>query len=636
MAEHVYTAPPGTGTSYRGRTLTEILYEADARYDNARLLNQPQGEDWRPFSLDDFRRHSEEAAIGLIELGLKRGDHVAMYMESDVYFCIVDMACLIAGLVDVPIYLTHAPEQIRYVIEHSESVAVAVSTVERLDEIREVLAASPNVKHVVVAEMKPDEDPEPLPGGITLSALADVRELGRRRSREDDTLLRDMLDRITPADLATIIYTSGTTGRPKGVMLTHENISHNALTAFSGLPDYESGPDGEIAISFLPLTHIFARALYYGFIYHATTLYFTTPDRLAADLTKVRPTIFCTVPRVLEKVYGSILERISEMDPIRKRFAEWALSVGERYEIGREPSVILKTQLRLADRIVFSKWREALGGRVKYIISGGSALSPKLANLFAAAGVTILQGYGLTETSPVIAFNRPARNLAGTVGEPIPDVEVKIAADGEILTRGPHVMLGYYKDEERTNDVIDEDGWFHTGDVGEFTASGHLRITDRKKDLFKLSTGKYVMPQPIENRLTTDPLVEQAVVVGSDFKYPTALVFPDREKLTSYARSMGLDGIADVEALLKQEPVKQRFKELVAEANRGMDPWSRVKRFTLLSHPLTPENGLLTPSLKVRRSKVQEAFSEEIESMYDDGRQDDFVIVERLEEHERH
>lgn len=636
MSEHVHTAPPGTGTSYRGRTLTEILYEAQSRYDNPRLLNQPQGEDWRPFSFQDFRRHSEETAVGLLELDIKRGSRVALYMESDAYFCIVDMACLIAGLVDTPIYLTHAPEQVQYVIEHSEAVAIVVSTLDRLDEVRSVLAQTPNVRHVIVAEMKSDDDPEPLPEGVMLSALADVRELGRRRTHENDSLLDDLLGRIEPTDLATIIYTSGTTGRPKGVMLTHENISHNALTAFSGLPDYASGPNGEIAISFLPLTHIFARALYFGFIYHATTLYFTIPERLAADLKKVRPTIFCSVPRVLEKVYGSILERISEMDPLRKRIANWALSVGARYEIGGIPSPILKMELLLADKVVFSKWREALGGRVKYIISGGSALSPKLANLFAAAGVTILQGYGLTETSPVIAFNRPGRNRAGTVGEPIPDVEVKIADDGEILTRGPHVMVGYYKDEKRTKDVIDDEGWLHTGDIGEFTKDGHLRITDRKKDLFKLSTGKYVMPQPIENRLTAHPLIEQAVVVGSDYKFPTALVFPDREKLATFARSINLDGTGDVEELLKKEAVRQRFKELVDHANEGMDPWTRVKRFRLLSRPLTPENGLLTPSMKVRRSAVQDVFKAEIDSMYDDRKDADYVTVERLEKHERH
>lgn len=638
MHEKVNTAPPGTGTSYRGRMLTEILYEADLRYENPRLLNQPQGEEWRPFSLRDFRRHSEEAAVGLLEMGIERGSRVALYMESDAYFCIVDMACLIAGLIDVPIYLTHAPEQIQYVIEHSEAVAVVTSTLDRLDDIRDVLNQTPSIRYVVVAEMQPDNEPKPLGGNIRPMSLADVRELGRRRTHDDQQKISELRREIAPDDLATIIYTSGTTGQPKGVMLTHENISHNALTAFSGLPDYESGPRGEVAISFLPLTHIFARALYYGFIHHATTVYFTKPDHLAAALKKVRPTIFLTVPRVLEKVYGSILDRIAAMDGPRKGIANWALGVAAQYEIGKDQPFWLDLKLRLADKLVFSKWREALGARVKYIISGGSALNPKLANLFGAAGVTILQGYGLTETSPVIAYNRPGRNRAGTVGEPIPDVEVKIAEDGEILTRGPHVMLGYYKNEERARDVIDEEGWFHTGDVGEITPEGHLRITDRKKDLFKLSTGKYVMPQPIENRLTSHALIEQAVVVGSDYKFPTALVFPDKEKLKALAKSTGAQtgSNVDVNVLLTLEPIRERFKELVHQANSGMDPWTRVKRFSLLSHPLTTENGLLTPSLKVRRAAVQEKFKEKIERMYNDANDDEYVVVERLEEHERH
>lgn len=617
-------------------TLTDLLYKAAARANNPRLLNQPQGDEWRPFSLEDFRRHSEETAVGLLAMGLERGDRVALYMESDAYFCIVDMACLIAGLIDVPIYLTHAPEQVKHVIDHSEATTVVVSTLQHLEDIREVLADCPTVKHVVVAEMAYDDEPAPLSGELSITNVADVRELGRGRIHGDSDRVKDLLDEVKPDDLATIIYTSGTTGQPKGVMLTHENISHNALTSFSGLPDYESGPDGEVVLSFLPLTHIFARSLYYGYIYHASTLYFSTPERLAQDFKKVHPTIFATVPRVLEKVYGSILERIMEMPAVKRSIANWALSVGERFETGHEPSTMLKIQLQLADRLMFRKWREALGGSVKYVISGGAALSPRLSDLFAAAGVTVLQGYGLTETSPVITFNRPGRNRAGTVGEPMPDVEVKIAEDGEILTRGPHVMKGYFKDPERTAEAIDEAGWFHTGDIGEFTGEGHLRITDRKKDLFKLSTGKYVMPQPIENRLTTNPLIEQTVVVGSGFNYCTALVFPDQDRLRAFAKSGGVNGQSDVEDLLQTEPVRRRFKELVEEANEGMDPWSRVKRFRLVAAHLTPENGLLTPTMKVRRAKVQEEFGEAIESMYEEADDPSYIVVESLEDHEKH
>src|SRR5690606_30606379 len=460
----------------RGKHLPQLLYEACERYTNLRALNQPFEGGWRPFSLDDYRRHSEEFALGLLELGLESGEKLAIYAESDVYFCIADMGCLIAGVVDVPIYLSHEPQHVRYVIDNSEARAVFVSTVGHLDKIRDILADCDRVETVILGEGPADRKIEDVGGRIRVLSLNQLRDYGRQHLRRNESALRTLLDRLSPNDLATIIYTSGTTGLPKGVMLTHENISHNALTAFSGLPDYLPGADGETIVSFLPLTHVFARTLYYGHVYHGSSVYFTLPDDLAEAFLKVRPTIFATVPRVLERIYGRILERVTTLTGVKKALANWAIRLAEGYEIEHPPTGINRVQLELADRLVFSKWRQAMGGRVKYVISGGAALSPKLTNLFAAAGVTILEVYGLTETSPVITFNRPGRNRAGTVGEPIPGVEVKIAEDGEILTRGPHIMLGYYGDEEQTAQVIDEEGWFHTGDIGVFTEDGHLKI----------------------------------------------------------------------------------------------------------------------------------------------------------------
>lgn len=634
MSQKIYKAPPGTGIAILGRTIPQLLYDATERYENLKALNQPQPEGWKPFSLEDFRRHSEELAVGLADLGLNRGDHLALYMESDVYFCIVDMGCLIAGVIDVPIYLTHADDQIQYVIHHSESSVVAVSDLGHLADIREVLVECPHVHSVIVAEGVQQEDLPEMPNDVKVYTLGMVRDFGRRRMHDDMGIVDRLLRRIKPDDVATLIYTSGTTGEPKGVMLTHENITYNALTAYSGIPDYRSGPDGEVAISFLPLTHVFARTLNYGFLYHATSVYYTTPEKLTDDLKRVRPTIFLTVPRVLEKVYGKVLERITQMRGPKKALVNWALEVGERFDLSTPPSGRYRVELAVADRILFHKWREALGGRVRYIISGGAALSKKLTNLFAAAGLTVLQGYGLTETSPVVTFNRPKRNRAGTVGEPMPGLQVKIADDGEILTRGPHVMHGYFKNEDQTREVIDEEGWLHTGDVGEFSDDGYLRITDRKKDLFKLSTGKYVMPQPIENRITAHPLVEQAVVVGSDYKYCTALIFPDQEKVRVYARANGLDPDEPIDELVTEPPIKNRILEIVEQGNDGMDQWSRVKRFRILPAHLSTENGLLTPTMKVRRGRVQEEFRDEIEEMYERGDEHpDVVVVEREEEY---
>lgn len=611
MADTIYTAPPGTGHAVLGKTLTALLYEACAAYPNPHALNQPVGDGWKAWSLEAFREEAEALARGLLGLGLERGDRVAFFMESDVYFCLADMGCLLAGLVDVPVYITHAPEAVHYVFHHAEVRAVVVSSRAHLAQVAKAIADTPSVEHVVVAEPLEEKSRARLPERVAVHDFDGLMARGRESGPDVEALRAQ----VRPHDLATIIYTSGTTGRPKGVMLTHENISYNGLTSFTGLPDFQPGADGELGLSFLPLTHIFARTLHYGFLAFGTSVYFSDPERLSDDLLRVRPTVFATVPRVLEKVYSRILERATTLTGAKKKLLNWALDVAGQYELGQEPSVALKAELALADRLVFGKWREALGGRVKYIICGGAALSGDLANLFAAAGVNVLQGYGLTETSPVITFNRPGRNRAGTVGEPIPGLEVKIAGDGEILTRGPHVMQGYFRDEEKTREVLDDDGWLHTGDIGDFTDEGFLRITDRKKDLFKLSTAKYVMPQPLENKLTAHPLIEQAVVVGAGRKYPTALIFPDQDTLAVFATSRGVGG-QPVEALLREPVVVERYRQLVAEANEGMDPWSTIKRFALIPDHLSVENGLLTPTLKVRRPQAGARYQAEIDALY--------------------
>ena len=616
MGNQIYTAPPNAGRAFRGRTLTSLLYDACARYPNPHLFMQPRGQTWEPLSLEGFREQAEETALGLQALGVARGDTVALFMESDAFFVVADMGCLLAGAVDVPIYLTNAPDAIRYVIEHAEAQTLFVSSNHHLHTIADLLAGTP-VQRVVVAEL--DGGPLPrLPRGVELLSLGQLRKRGRAHRTPE--AIEALKQSAQPDDLATIIYTSGTTGTPKGVMLSHENISFNALTAFDGLGDYRSGADGEVSLSFLPLTHVFARTLLYGNLAHGTTTYFATPDDLSRAFKAVRPTVFATVPRVLEKVYSRIREKAATLEGVKKRLLNWSLALAHQYEIGQEDEQppLYKLQLFVADLLVFGQWRAAIGGRVRYVICGGAALSPELANLFAAAGVTVLQGYGLTETSPVIAYNRPHLNRAGTVGVPLPDVEVMIADDGEILTRGPHIMQGYYKDEEKTAEAL-AGGWFHTGDVGRFTDEGFLTITDRKKDLFKLSTGKYVMPQPLENRLTKEPLVHQAVVVGAGHKFTTALLFPEEDTLRIFARTRGLDAAMPLDALLQHPTVVARYQALVDAANDGMDPWCTIKRFRLVPAQLTIENGLLTPTLKVKRPAVREAFADEIEAMYADA-----------------
>ena len=617
MSGPITTAPADSGDPVLGKTLPDLLYEAAEAYENPRALNQPEGEGWTPLSLTDFRTQAEEVALGLRDLGLERQDRVALLLESDVDFCRVDMGCLIGGLIDVPVYLSTSPEQMTYVINHAEARALVVADMERLEVAAEIVPDLPRVESVILCSDDGSPRPE-LPNRVDVLTLEDVRERGRTSVDDVSRAIQDLRSQIQPDDLATLIYTSGTTGQPKGVMLTHENISSNAMTSVQELENFEEGADGEVIISFLPLTHVFARALHYAFMAKGVSVYFTSPDDLVSALPKVQPTAFAAVPRVLEKVYAGIQKKITEMEGLQKTIGSWALGVARQYRLGEQTGLFYDLQKSLADSLVFGKWRQALGGRVKYIVVGGAALQADLANTLAAANITTLQGYGLTETSPVIAYSRPSRNKPGTVGEPLPGVEVRLADDGEILTRGPHVMKGYYKAPDKTDAVITEDGWFHTGDIGEFDEDGYLKITDRKKDLFKLSTGKYVMPQPIENRLGSEPLVDKAVVVGNSQKFCAALIFPSEDQVRSKAGILGLDETQPFEDLLDEPEIVELFQSLVDTANEGMDHWSTVKRFALIPDELTVDSDLLTPTLKIKRPKIREAYADEIKALYED------------------
>lgn len=589
-----------------GATLPQVFFEAHSRYGNYDALYRRLGIGWEPTTSDALYVRSGNIALGLKAMGLKTGDRVAFYMNSNSTFVTVDMGCLIAGIVDVPIYLSQAPEAVHYVLEHCEARVLFVSNAELLAEVKPALHDLPALETIVVAD-----GPVATANGVTVIGLDQLEAQGAEVTVRDAAAARTLADQRYPDDLATIIYTSGTTGTPKGVMLTHENLCMNALYTYQETGKYRFGPDGETVLSFLPLSHVFARTMCYASLGFGSPIWFTTPDRLAEDFQHVKPTVFATVPRVLEKLYAKIVEKTEAAGGVKGKLASWALERARTWEIGTELKGLAAVRHRAADKLVYSKWRAAMGGRVSMISAGGAALNAEIVRVFAAAGIDLLQGYGLTETSPVITFNRPATNRPGWVGVPLPHVEVKIAEDGEICTRGPHVMKGYYKDPERTAEVIGEDGWFHTGDIGEFT-NGFLRITDRKKDLFKLSTGKYVMPQPIENALTTSPLVEQAVVVGAGKKYTTALIFPSPDAVRNLATDKGLP-MAD---LICDPAVLAAFTDLVKTANEGKSHWTCIKRFRLVPDTVSVANGLLTPTLKIKRARVRDQFSEEIESMY--------------------
>jgi long-chain acyl-CoA synthetase len=614
MSLQIHTAPAGPGHVMLGRTLPQLLDEAVENYPNPSAFNQPREQGgWTTLSNQEFKDAADEIALGLLEIGLGKGDKVAFFMNSDVHFSMADFGSLIAGLVNVPLYTTYSRENLTYVTGHAEAKAMFVSNTAMLEEFAGWIGETPGVRKVIVAEG--EGRGVKLPEGVRLLTLAELRGEGRTRRERDPDEPKRLRDGADPQDLVTLIYTSGTTGLPKGVMLTHENISSNVYGAFTGIAIL--GHQEEVALTFLPLTHIFARMLSFAHVAWGHSVYYSDPEHLVQHLPEVRPTVFATVPRVLEKVFDKVLLGLEEASGMKKKIGTWAIGLAQEYEIGEEPKGVRSLQYALADKLVYSKLREKLGlTRLKAVAVGGAALRADLANAFFAMGIHTYQGYGLTETSPVITVATPARNRAGTVGPPIPGVEVAIAEDGEILTRGPHVMKGYYKDEEQTGEVMDEDGWFHTGDIGEFTTEGYLKITDRKKSLFKLSTGKYVIPQPIENALMESPLVDQAVVTGSGHKYTAALLFPNVEAVQAWARPQGIDPDQATEQLLRDPKVVAEYERLVMEANRGMDPWSQVKRFRLIPEPMTPENGLLTPTMKVKRRAVQDRYGDLIEAIY--------------------
>ena len=612
MALQIHSAAPTTkGEVVLGKTLPQLLDDAVAKYPNAKAFNQPTDSGWQTLSNSEFKAAADELALGLLENGLSRRDHVAFFMDSDLHFVLADFASQIAGIVNAPLYTTYAPENLVYVTQHAEAKAMFVSNEEMLASFAGWAAQVPDVTLVVLFEGTGAG--AGLPEGVTLKTADAIRAEGRAALKAQPNRPDELRDMSEATDLATLIYTSGTTGMPKGVMLSHKNISSNVL---AGLPTLGAlGNQEETILTFLPMTHIFARTLTIGHVAWGQSLYFSNPDQLVAHLAEVRPTMFSTVPRVLEKVYDKVSLGVSESTGLKHKIGSWALGLARDYDIAKPDGGVPGWKHALADKLVYSKLRERLGlTRVKTVATGGAALRADLAQSFTAFGIPIVQGYGLTETSPIITMNTPTENRAGTVGQPIAGVDVAIAEDGEILARGPNIMMGYYKEPEKTAEVMSDGGWFHTGDIGEFTPDGFLKITDRKKALFKLSTGKYVIPQPIENTLTESALIEQAVVVGNSQKFCTALIFPNMEALPIWARNHGVT--AQGEALLKDPTVHAEFERLVEEANQGMDHWSQVQRFRLVPETMTVENEMLTPTMKVKRGAVNKEYGDSIDSMY--------------------
>lgn len=609
--------PPGPGRLELGRMLPSLLDEAVRQRPNQQAFNdrlsttpgKPGGPGlpWITFSNAEFQRRAQAMAAGLRAMGLERGDRVALFTHSDMSFVLADFACLIAGLVDVPIYLTHTHDAMRFILSQSGSAAVLVSDETLLHEMLEVAGGLAGVKLIAVANGRPSGSGE---GGPLVTDYATLVARGEQALAKNPGLIASYAAEQHASDVATIIYTSGTTGAPKGVMLSHENLSSNAIGSLSDLPTYLEGPD-ETVLSFLPLSHIFARTLMYASVYFGSTVYFGTTDSVREDLQEVKPTFMAAVPRVLDKSWERMEAVGGALTGVKKALYARALEFASGFDVSHEPTGLAALERSVLDRLVYSKWREALGGRLRTIIVGGAALRGELVNRLGAAHIVVLQGYGLTETSPVISFNRPGRNRAGTVGEAIPGVEIGITEEGEIITRGPHVMLGYFAQPEETAKVIDHDGWFHTGDLGKLE-DGYLSITGRLKSIFKLSTGKYVMPDPIVERLEANPLIATAIIAGSGEKYCTALLFLDHETLTARY------GVATAD-VLRKAGLASELREVVRHANAGMPDWSSVKRVAALVKQLGMADGSVTPKLSVRRDKVVADNAAVLRQLYDEA-----------------
>jgi long-chain acyl-CoA synthetase len=591
-------------------TLCDIFYESVERYRKPDHLRYKKDGTWRDVSSDAFRAAVEEISLGLRALGVDRGDRVAILGENRPEWAFADLATLCAGAVDAPIYSTLTPAQVLYILRDSESKAIFVSNAAQARKVAEIRGQARELHHVIRMGEEPIEG--------TLS-LEEVRARGREGLAQDKDAVRRRAQEVRPEDLATLIYTSGTTGDPKGVMLTHSNLVSNVLSSLEGFPVITPQ---DVALSFLPLCHVFERMGGYYLMLKAgaTIAYAESVDKVPVNMGEVRPTLMLSVPRLYEKMYARILEKVAADPPLRRKIFGWALGVGRRvfrHRVERTPpGALLKLEQALATALVFSKVKQRVGGRLRLFVSGGAPLAREIAEFFGSVGLLILEGYGLTETSPVISVNRPDHFKPGTVGPPIDGVEVKIAADGEILVRGPNVMKGYYKKPEATAEAIDSGGWFHTGDIGVIDKDGFLVITDRKKDILVTSGGKNIAPQPIENRIKTNPFFAEIVMIGNRRNFASALVVPNFEQLERWAKQRGL-AWKSREELVALPAVVHHYEGLVDELTAEHAQFEKIKKIALLPGEFTLESGELTPTLKVKRRVVEEKYREVIDGLYE-------------------
>lgn len=567
------------------------------------LVNKDKGK-WIKHSVKEYVETAENTAYGLMALGLKKGDLVVTISNNRPEWNYLDMALSKSGIIHVPIYPTISEDDYTYILNNCEPKILIVSDKQLQDKIKPIVDKIPSVQ-AIYSYNEID--------GVR--NWKEISDLGRKHADQYAPVLKKVSEEITADDIVTLIYTSGTTGNPKGVMLSHGNIMSN-VEAISKVYHFDYT---HRTLSFLPISHVFERTINYYFQSVGVGVYYAeNMGTIAENLKEVQPDVFISVPRLLERTYDKIIQKGRDLSGIKKQIFFWAVNLGMRYKIPNGNGLFYRLLLKVADKLIFSKWREALGGKVQLIVTGGAALQPRLAVIFNAAGVPVVEGYGMTEASPVISANREPRTgdlRIGTVGTAMPGVEIRIADDGEILCKGPNVMKGYYKEPEFTREVIDSDGWLHTGDIGIMVEGRYLKITDRKKEIFKLSSGKYVAPQVIENKLKESPFIEQVMVIGENQKFASAIISPDFNFLHNWAMRHGINFRDNLE-LIQHPQLVARYQRVVNEMNLQLGQTEQIKRFRLVQEEWTPNTGELSPTLKLKRKFLTERYATTIDEIF--------------------
>ncbi|HEY8561268.1 MAG TPA: long-chain fatty acid--CoA ligase [Pyrinomonadaceae bacterium] len=599
-----------TGFENIPQTLPHFCLESFRRHNKRDALSYKIEDAWKHISGAEVVQKVKNLALGLADFGVKAGDKIAIISENRPEWSLTDLAILSLRAVNVPIYTTQAVEQIRYILEDSGAKMLFVSGKKLFKHAQAAVESVETLEKIVFF----DEDALPESDSRAVR-LSEIERRGVEADKIDSQAFENFLDRIDADDLATIIYTSGTTGEPKGVMLTHENFVSNIVAISKGLPIKST--DRSLAV--LPLSHIFERTVFYVLCANGVAIHYCAAfEQLAGHLQEVKPTIMTAVPRLFEQVYHKIVKKGKAAGGMKTRLFDWALEVGQQYWTAKDThesvSPILAGKHALASRLVFSKWREGVGGALRFFVSGGAPLSKKLSYAFWAAGIPILQGYGMTEAC-VVSANRPEDNKVGSIGTPFDGVEMTIGAQDEILIRGANVMKGYYNKPEETAKALDEEGWYHTGDVGYRDEDGHFYVTDRLKDLFKLSNGKYVAPLQVESLLKQSPLVSQAIVVGSGRKQVGALIVPDWEALKQTLKEEGIRADGSREELCENPYVVKRVQKDAVDLTRELNDYERVKRVYLLPREFSIDKGEMTPTLKIKRGVIDEKYEEAIDEI---------------------